>query len=75
MTWAGMAHHFNYSLNVCDEDHSCRYAGPEQFVNFSFRSVYFVRMKLQWGAPPPSGARYENTPVGRGLSTYVILEK
>ena len=47
MTWAGMAHHFNYSLNVCDEDHSCRYAGPEQFVNFSFRSVYFVRMKLQ----------------------------
>ena len=28
--------------------------GPEQFVNFSFRSVHFVRMKLQFSSIPHS---------------------
>ena len=27
-------------------------AGPEQSVNFSFRSVHFVRMKLQFSSIP-----------------------
>ena len=28
--------------------------GPEQFVNFSFRSVHFLRMKLQFSSIPYS---------------------
>ena len=29
-------------------------SGPEQFVNFSFRSVHFVRMNLQFSSIPYS---------------------
>ena len=50
------------TMHVCPHSLVCRYtkcgvcceSGPEQFVNFSFRSVHFVRMKLQFSSIPYS---------------------
>ena len=42
--------------------------GPEQFVNFSFRSVHFARMKLQLGSIP-----YSPT-IGHGDRSIHLIE-
>ena len=42
--------------------------GPEQFVNFSFRSVHFVRMKLQF-----SSISYSPT-IGHGDRSVRLVE-
>ena len=41
--------------------------GPEQFVNFSCRSVHFVRMKLQFSSIPYS-------PIGHGDRSVRLVE-